>query len=150
MSTQSAVDQLRGNNLIQIFMSICLFEHLFVSSDSWFLAITLIYVIDIVVRWFGLGFRSFKANGWNIFDVIVAVGALTTTVIDRSGSQSFLIAQLQKLFLVSIAFKLVQRTNSLNQLFKTAMCVLISILSNISSFFIGGVPEVVNTLFCYF
>ena len=150
MSTQSAVYQLRGNNLIQIFMSICLFEHLLVSSDSWFLAITLIYVIDIVVRWFGLGFRSFKANGWNIFDVIVAVGALTTTVIDRSGSQSFLIAQLQKLFLVSIAFKLVQRTNSLNQLFKTAMCVLISILSNISSFFIGGAAEVVNTLFCYF
>lgn len=31
--------------------------------------------------------------------------------------------QLQKLFLVSIAFKLVQKSNALNQLFKTAMSV---------------------------
>lgn len=88
---------------------------------NFFFAITLVYVIDIVVRWFGLGFRSFKANGWNIFDVIVAVGALITTIVLKVQSESFVIAQLQKLFLVSIAFKLVQRTNSLNQLFKTAM-----------------------------
>lgn len=74
-----------------------------------------------MVRWFGLGFRSFKANGWNIFDVVIAVGALITTIVIRLGSESFVIAQLQKLFLVSIAFKLVQRTNSLNQLFKTVM-----------------------------
>lgn len=79
------------------------------------------YGVDIFVRWFGLGFRSFKANGWNIFDVIVAFGAFVTTVILRFESESFIIAQLQKLFLVSIAFKLVQRTNSLNQLFKTAV-----------------------------
>lgn len=88
---------------------------------NFFFAITLIYGVDIIVRWYGLGFRSFKANGWNIFDVIVAFGAFATTVIIRLESKSFLIAQLQKLFLVSIAFKLVQRTNSLNQLFKTAV-----------------------------
>lgn len=87
----------------------------------WFFAITLIYCVDILVRWFGLGFRSFKANGWNIFDVVVAVGSLITTIVIRLRSESFVIAQLQKLFLVSIAFKLVQRTNSLNQLFKTVM-----------------------------
>ena len=88
-----------------------------------FLAITLIYLVDICVRWFGLGFRSFRANGWNIFDVIVASGSLITTIIQHAEPErdSFVIAQLQKLFLVSIAFKLVQRTNSLNQLFKTAM-----------------------------
>ena len=94
--------------------------HLRFVIASWFLAITLIYTLDIIVRWFGLGFRSFRANGWNIFDVVVASGALVTTVIDR-GSDSFVIQQLQKLFLVSIAFKLIQRTNSLNQLFKTAL-----------------------------
>ena len=89
--------------------------------EAWFLIITLVYTADIIVRWFGLGFRSFRANGWNIFDVIVATGALVTTVIDRIGNDGFAIQQLQKLFLVSIAFKLVQRTNSLNQLFKTAV-----------------------------
>ena len=83
--------------------------------------IMLVYTADIIVRWFGLGFRSFRASGWNIFDVIVATGALVTTVIDRIGNDGFAIQQLQKLFLVSIAFKLVQRTNSLNQLFKTAV-----------------------------
>lgn len=93
-------------------------------ADNFFFAITLIYGVDIIVRWYGLGFRSFKANGWNIFDVIVAFGAFVTTVIIRLESESFIIAQLQKLFLVSIAFKLVQRTNSLNQLFKTAVYVL--------------------------
>lgn len=92
-------------------------------ADIFFLAITLIYLVDICVRWFGLGFRSFRANGWNIFDVIVASGSLITTIIQHAEPErdSFVIAQLQKLFLVSIAFKLVQRTNSLNQLFKTAM-----------------------------
>lgn len=91
------------------------------TPDAWFLIITLLYVVDIIVRWFGLGFRSFRANGWNIFDVVVASGAFVTTIITRLGSDGFVIQQLQKLFLVSIAFKLVQRTNSLNQLFKTAM-----------------------------
>ncbi|KAL5522184.1 CCH1 [Sanghuangporus sanghuang] len=104
--------------------------------NTWFLTMTIIYVVDIVVRWFGLGFRSFKANGWNIFDVIVATGALVTSVIDRLGSESFLLEQLQKLFLVSIAFKLVQRTNSLNQLFKTAVASLPIILSLLALWFI--------------
>ena len=89
--------------------------------DAWFLFITLVYIIDIIVRWLGLGLRSFKANGWNLFDVAVAVGALVTTIITRAGFTTFLIEQLQKLFLVSIAFKFVQGTNNLNQLFKAAV-----------------------------
>lgn len=81
------------------------------------------YVVDIVVRFYGLGWRSFRANGWNIFDVVVAMGSLLTTVSVRIGASGYLIEQLQKLFLVSIAFKLVQRMNSLNKLFKTAVYV---------------------------
>lgn len=83
----------------------------------------LIYLIDIAVRWHGLGWKSFRANGWNLFDIVVAFGSFVTTLIVRSGSTSFLVQQLQKLFLVSIAFKLVQRANSLNMLFKTAVYV---------------------------
>jgi hypothetical protein len=41
----------------------------------------------------------------------------------RVGASGYVIDQLQKLFLVSIAFKLVQRMNSLNKLFKTAVYV---------------------------
>jgi hypothetical protein len=81
------------------------------------------YVVDILVRFYGLGWGSFRANGWNMFDVIVASGSLLTTISVRVGASGYLIDQLQKLFLVSIAFKLVQRMNNLNKLFKTAVYV---------------------------
>jgi hypothetical protein len=54
---------------------------------------------------------------------LVASGSLLTTVSVRVGANGYLIDQLQKLFLVSIAFKLVQRMNNLNKLFKTAVYV---------------------------
>lgn len=83
-----------------------------------------VYIIDVVVRLFGLGWGSFRANGWNLFDIIVAGGSFITTLVVRFGSGGFAIQQLQKLFFVSIAFKLVQRTNALNMLFKTAVYAL--------------------------
>ena len=85
--------------------------------------VTVIYSVDTLVRFFGLGWRSFTANGWNVFDFIVAGGSLLTTFIVDFGSSGYAIEQLQKLFLTSIAFKLVQRTNSLNKFFKTAVYV---------------------------
>jgi hypothetical protein len=94
-----------------------------VCADDFFLFITVMYVVDILVRFYGLGPRSFRANGWNMFDIIVASGSLLTNVSVRFGASGYVIDQLQKLFLVSIAFKLVQRMNSLNKLFKTAVYV---------------------------
>jgi hypothetical protein len=82
-----------------------------------------VYVVDINVRFYGLGWRSFRANGWNIFDVVVASGSLLTNISVRVGASGYVIDQLRKLFLVSIAFKLVQRMNNLNKLFKTALYV---------------------------
>jgi len=76
-------------------------------------------VLDTTIRLYGLGWHSFRANGWNLFDVVVASGSFTTTLIAHFYFSSFEILLLQKLFLVSIAFKLVQRVDSLNQLFKT-------------------------------
>ncbi|KAI9433175.1 Ion transport protein-domain-containing protein [Lactarius indigo] len=100
--------------------------------NDFFLFITIVYAIDILVRFYGLGWRSFRANGWNIFDVIVASGSLITSVSVRIGVSGYVIDQLQKLFLVSIAFKLVQRMNNLNKLFKTAVASLPVILSLLS------------------
>ncbi|KAI6015330.1 Ion transport protein-domain-containing protein [Pisolithus orientalis] len=77
---------------------------------------TSIYMLDIIVRFYGLGWESFRDNGWNIFDVIVASGSFTATIIVQFGSANPTIQQLQKLFLVCISFKLVQRVDSLNQL----------------------------------
>jgi hypothetical protein len=91
--------------------------------DDFFLGLMFVYVIDVVVRWFGLGWKAFRANGWNLFDIVAAGGSFVTTLIVRFGTDSFALDQLQKLFLVSIAFKLVQRNNSLNMLFKTSVYV---------------------------
>lgn len=91
-----------------------------------------VYLVDVVVRMFGLGWKSFRANGWNLFDIVVAGGSFITTLVVRFGSSGFVTQQLQKLFLVSIAFKLVQRTNGLNMLFKTAVYVLLMCLMPIS------------------
>lgn len=102
--------------------------------DDFFLILTVIYLIDVFVRFFGLGWRSFRANGWNLFDLVVATGSLITTLAVRFGDSGFAIQQLQKLFLVSIAFKLVQRTNSLNMLFKTAVYVSPAVLNSLKDF----------------
>jgi ion transport protein len=93
-----------------------------VCADDFFLFVTVMYVVDIHVRFYGLGWRSFRANGWNMFDIVVSSGSLLTNISVRLGVTG-VIDQLQKLFLVSIAFKLVQRTNNLNKLFKTALYV---------------------------
>jgi hypothetical protein len=49
-------------------------------ADYIFLLLTLIYAFDIVVRFSGLGWRSFVQNGWNIYDVLVVSGTFATTI----------------------------------------------------------------------
>ncbi|CAE6501684.1 unnamed protein product [Rhizoctonia solani] len=94
-----------------------------------FLFLALIYALDIIIRLSGLGWRSFRGNGWNLFDIVVVIGNFATGIPIVFGSQGFLIEQLQKLFLVSIAFKLVQKSDNLNQLFKTAVASLPAIMN---------------------
>ncbi|KAH0835701.1 Ion transport protein-domain-containing protein [Lanmaoa asiatica] len=110
-----------------VVLMFCIAEEAYL--DLFSLSLTLIYVVDTTIRLYGLGWRSFRANGWNLFDVVVASGSFTTTFIAHFYSESFNIQLLQKLFLVSIAFKLVQRVDSLNQLFKTGTASLPVILN---------------------
>ena len=91
--------------------------------DDFFLVLMIIYLVDVSVRFIGLGWHSFRADGWNLFDLVVTSGSFITTLAVRFGNSGFATQQLHKLFLVSIAFKLVQRTNSLNILFETAVYV---------------------------
>lgn len=89
--------------------------------DTISLIITLIYVADVIIRLYGLGWRSFLTNGWNIFDVIVASGSFITTILARFYPNSYDVQLLQKLFLVSMTFKLVQRMAALNHLFMSGV-----------------------------
>jgi len=115
--------------MTQTFSSDAIYDEL---RNYFYIVVTVLYLVDITVRLYGLGWNSYRANGWNLFDIIVAWGSLITTVIVQAHTGGFAIQQLQKLFITSIAFKLVQRTNSLNKLFKTAVASLPVILSLLS------------------
>lgn len=86
-----------------------------------FLGLAVCFLADPVVKFIGLGWKSFRANGWNIFDVVVILGSIATTLAILMGVGGFAVRQAQKLFLVCVAFKLMQKLDSLNQLFKTAV-----------------------------
>ncbi|GAA6051051.1 Calcium-channel protein CCH1 [Rhodotorula toruloides] len=92
-----------------------------------FLGFTVAYLVDVCVRAGGLG-RHFWKNGWNIYDVVVISGTVATTipVLLGTGEAAY---QLQKVFLVSLTVKLIQRSDSLNRLFKTAVASLPAIVS---------------------
>jgi hypothetical protein len=90
-------------------------------TDSIFVAFSTLFLSDVLIKFVGLGRKSFQANGWNIFDAVVVLGSIFTTVLLAIGAGGFGTRQAQKLFLVCIAFKLVQKLDSLNRLFKTAV-----------------------------
>lgn len=97
-----------------------------IQFDIVFLVLTVIYAIDLIVRFIGLGWKSWRSNGWNWFDFITILGSFVTTIpalqdqaTDLNSSNAT--RQVQKLFLVAISLKLVQRLDSLNQLFKTSV-----------------------------
>ena len=56
--------------------------------------------------------------------MIVIAGSFATTIPVILGTERPVLVQLQRLFLCSIALKLIQKLNSLNQLFKTAVSSL--------------------------
>jgi voltage-dependent calcium channel len=98
--------------------------------DVLFLAVSFVYTFDTAVRFLGLGWYAFHASGWNLFDAVISVGSLVTTGISQAkDSVGLVMQQLQKLFMVMIAFKLVQRVDSLNKLFKTVRQVILGLMT---------------------
>lgn len=100
-------------------------------TDYIFLALTLIFLLDLVVRLIGLGW-SFLLAGWNLFDLASIIGVAATTLPVLLTQQDEVLpgigyevaSQLQKLFLVGVAFKLVQKVDKLNRFFKVAAASL--------------------------
>ncbi|RUS24569.1 hypothetical protein BC938DRAFT_473375, partial [Jimgerdemannia flammicorona] len=79
----------------------------------------MIYLVELMIKLLGLGWYSFRQNSWNIYDLIVVVGGAVTTLPMLAGQRSQGIIEAQKVLLTAICFKLVQKSDSLNQLFKT-------------------------------
>lgn len=100
-----------------------------VARNYVFLVLTIIYSVDIVIRSSGLSIKYFVKNGWNLYDVFTTIPLLVTTIVLIVIPSNQALIQTQKLFVVAIAFKLVQKNNALNQLFKTAAASLPAILN---------------------
>jgi hypothetical protein len=98
-----------------------------IDVDYAFLFLTALYLVDVVVRAIGLGWTAFRRTLWNLYDIAVVGGTAATTIAVLANTNGAVV-QLQKLFLVSIAFKLVQKNDSLNTLFKTSVGSLPAIL----------------------
>jgi hypothetical protein len=115
---------------------IILMLEIYPSSDEYnlaqnyaFLALSIIYIVNIFIRMVGLGAYHYFRSKWDVYDIIIVAGAIGTTaaLLDKVHDNIFL--QFQKLFLVAIAFNLIPRNDALDQLFKTAASSLPTITS---------------------
>jgi voltage-dependent calcium channel len=104
--------------------------------DGLFLAFTIIYIINIVVRLFGLSWQRFRRSSWDLYSIVTVSGVFLTTIMRISSYSNRTFDQLHKLFLVSIAFLLIPRNNSLDQLFKTAAASFTKIGNLLATWFV--------------
>jgi voltage-dependent calcium channel len=101
-------------------------------QDYLFLFLSLIYIVNIGIRMVGLGTHHYFRSLWDVYDLIVVIGTFGTTVALLAKVDNNVFLQFQKLFLVSIAFNLIPKSDALDQLFKTAASSLPTILSLLS------------------
>ncbi|CAG8581095.1 8980_t:CDS:10 [Paraglomus occultum] len=102
-----------------------------------FLVFIAIYILDICIKLAGFGWTTFRRNRWNLYDLFIVFGAATTTIpFSFQTRVDDTVVQLQKLFLVGIAFKIVQKSDSLNQLFKNMAASLPSIFNLFAVWFV--------------
>lgn len=84
-----------------------------------YLAFIIIYWLEILIKLLGLGWKSFRRNLWNLFDLTMVIGSFITAIITLGNPNLQVNVESQKLFMTALCFKLVQRSDSLNQLFTT-------------------------------
>ncbi|KAF9390345.1 calcium channel protein [Podila verticillata] len=109
-------------------------EH--VNSGGWegvknwlFLALLSVFMLEIAFKIGGFGWHGYRKNRWNIYNCTVSICATLITVARLCGDTTQALIQTQKLFLTAILFRLVPRSDSLNQLFMTMAASIGSISS---------------------
>ncbi|KAH8663145.1 BcCCH1, calcium channel protein [Tricladium varicosporioides] len=101
-----------------------------------FLAFTLFYLANIVVRIVGLSWARFRRSSWDMFSILAVSGTFVSTVLLLAENRSPIYIQLHKLFLVSIVLLLIPRNDALDQLFKTAAASLTNIGNLLATWFV--------------
>lgn len=84
-----------------------------------YLVFIFVYWMEITIKLLGLGWKSFRKNLWNLYDLTMVIGSFITAVITLTNPNLQVNVESQKLFMTALCFKLVQRSDSLNQLFTT-------------------------------
>ncbi|KAI8644851.1 Ion transport protein-domain-containing protein [Parasitella parasitica] len=95
-----------------------------------------LYVLEMGVKIVGLGLYKWASAKWNIYDMVLVWLAIFTSVPKYFGDIPFGMDMLRKLCLVGIAFRLAQRNESLDTLFRSVKRALPSIFFVSSVFFI--------------
>ncbi|KAI9318189.1 Ion transport protein-domain-containing protein [Dichotomocladium elegans] len=73
----------------------------------------IIFWVEMMIKLLALGWKSFRRNKSNLFDLAVVFGASGAIL----GGTHMVAIEAKKLFMTALCFKLVQRSDNLNQLF---------------------------------
>ncbi|KAL9052768.1 MAG: hypothetical protein Q9162_005188 [Coniocarpon cinnabarinum] len=106
------------------------------TRDFVFLALTMFYIVNIIVRIVGLTWTRFRKSSWDLFSIFAIGGTFITTLILLSNFNQRVYQQLHKLFLVSVVLLIIPRNNQLDQLFKTAAASLAAIGNLLATWFV--------------
>lgn len=106
------------------------------TRDVTFFVFTLIYIANIAIRIFGLGWTRFRRSSWDVYSLIAVFGAFATSVLLISNMNFDTYIQLHKFFLVAIVLLLIPRNDALDQLFKTAAASLTTIINLIATWLV--------------
>ena len=101
-----------------------------------FLAFTIFYAANVIVRIIGLSWARFRRSSWDLYSIFAVFGSLASTILLFTNFQSQPYTQLHKLFLVSIVLLLIPRNDALDQLFKTAAASLANIGNLLATWFV--------------
>ena len=101
-----------------------------------FLAFILLYISNIVIRIVGLTWPRYRRSSWDLYAMLSVSFAFVTMILAIARPNSWAIARLQRLALVSIALLLIPRNNQLDQLFKTAAASLPLIANLLATWFV--------------
>ncbi|XMA11365.1 hypothetical protein WAI453_004156 [Rhynchosporium graminicola] len=133
----------RAVTLVLVFHLILLLVEYYPEPIWWdstrtytFLACTLFYAANIIVRIVGLSWARFRRSSWDVFSIVVVSGTLVTTTLLLTRFEYQVYIQLHKLFLVSIVLLLIPRNDALDQLFKTAAASVANIGNLLATWFV--------------
>jgi len=107
-----------------------------IARDFVFLALTIVFMANVVIRIIGLSWHRFRKSTWDMFSILAVTGTFVTSILVLVRSKDRVFVQLHKLCLVSIALLLIPRNNQLDQLFKTAAASLAAIANLLATWFV--------------